>query len=175
MSRIADRLRRWGPAVLAIRALVVVSGIAALLVAPGGEFVVAGMICTVGAVGLVSGAVRPDGGGPAFLLAAAALAWIVRYGQQPPSAAATLGLALAMAVHHQAAALAAALPETAAVDRAVLVRFGLHAAVVLALSGAVAVLALAAGRPAGSVPLELSGLVAVVLIVAVPVILSRRS
>lgn len=168
-------IRRWGPAVLAIRVLVVGSGAVALLVAPGGELVVAGMIAVVGLVGLYAAAVRPDGGGPAFVLGAAALAWVVRYGQQPPSVAATLVLAVALAVHHQAAALAAALPPTAHVDTAVLVRFGLHAAVVLLLAGAVAVVALAAARPGGSVSLELASLVAVALVVAVPVLLSRRS
>jgi hypothetical protein len=167
-------LRRWAPAVLAIRALVVGSGAVALLVAPGGEFVVAGMIALVGVVGLAAGAVRPDAGGPAFVLGAAVVAWVLRYGEQPPSTAPTLVLAVAMAVHHQSAALAAALPPTANVDTAVLIRFGVHAAVVLVLSGAIAVLALEAARPGGSVPLELAGLLAVALVVAVPVLLSRR-
>jgi UDP-N-acetylglucosamine:LPS N-acetylglucosamine transferase len=56
----------------------------------------------------------------------------------------------------------------------VLLRFGLHTAVVLALSAAVAAAALAVGRPGGSVPLELAALVAVAVVTAVPVWLSRR-
>lgn len=174
MNRTLADLRRMSPAVLAVRGVVLLSGVVALLVAPGGELVVAGIVAATGVVGLVAGAVRPDGGGPAVVLACAVLAWLVRYGQNPPPAVPTLVLALAMAVHHQAAALAGALPPTATVDREVLLRFGLHAAVVLSLSAAIAVLALAVARPDGSVPLELAGLVAVGLIVAVPVMLSRR-
>jgi hypothetical protein len=43
-------------------------------------------------------------------------------------------LALALAVHHQAAGLSAALPPTARVDPAILVRFARHGALVLAAS-----------------------------------------
>jgi hypothetical protein len=153
---------------------VVVTGAAALLVAPGGRLVVPGLIALVGAVGLLVAAARPDSAGSAVVLGAAALAWTVRYGLTRPPVAATLVLAVALALHHQAAALAAALPPTANVEPALLLRFGLHTAVVLAVSAAVAVLALAVGRPGGSVPLELAGLLAVVLVVAVPVVLSRR-
>jgi hypothetical protein len=55
----------------------------------------------------------------------------------------------------------------------VLVRAGRHLALVLALSAGVAVLALGVARPGGSVPLELLGLAAAVVAVAVPVLLTR--
>jgi hypothetical protein len=159
---------------IVLRAVMLVAGGTALVIGPGGEIVMAGLIALVGAFGLLVSVVRPDGAGPAVVLGCAALAWTVRYGLSAPPVAATLALALALALHHQAAALAAALPPTAAAEPAVLLRFARHTAVVLGLSAAVAAVALAAGRPGGSVPLELAGLLAVVGVTAVPVLLSRR-
>ncbi|HEX6756425.1 MAG TPA: hypothetical protein VF109_10850 [Mycobacteriales bacterium] len=167
-------VRAWAPVTLALRAIVLVTGATALVLAPGGQFGVAGLVALAGAVGLLVSVARPDSGGSAVVLGAAAIAWTVRYGLSRPPVAATLVLAVALALHHQAAALSAALPPTATAEPAVLLRFGLHTAVVLALSAAVAIVALAVGRPGGSVPLELAALVAVAVVTAVPVWLSRR-
>jgi len=129
--------------------------------------VLVGLVCVAVAV------VLPGSMAPAGVLAAAAIAWTAKHGTDLPPAATTLLVTLAVAAHHQAAALTAALPPAARVERAVLVRFGRHAALVLVLSAAVAGLALGLGRPAGSVPLELLGLAAAVLAAAVPVLLGR--
>ena len=114
---------------------------------------------------------QPQSAGPAIVLGAAVLAWAVQYGAATPPVGRTLLLAVLLAVHHQAAALAAALPVTALLDRRLLVRFGTHLALVLALSGLVAVLALGVARPGGSVLLEVAGLVGTVLATAVLVLL----
>jgi hypothetical protein len=98
---------------------------------------------------------------------------VLRYGGDPAPDAGTVLIALALALHHQAAALGAALPPTARVDRAILVRFARHGGLVLAPSAAIAALALLLARPAGSSSLELLGIVAVVVAVTVPVLLSR--
>lgn len=167
-------VRGWSRATVLLRVTMLLTGAVALVVAPGGRLVTPGLIALVGAIALIGAVGWPDGAGPAVVLGAAALAWTVRYGVGRAPVLPTVVLALALALHHQAAALAAAVPPTATVDRAVLARFGRHGAVVLGLSAAVAVVALGVGRPGGSVPLEVAGLVAVVLVTAVPVLLSRR-
>ena len=152
--------------VVVLRALVGVCGVLALL--PGWQAGVPAAAVLVGLVGVAVAVVRPGSAAPAGVLAAAAIAWTAKHGTDLPPVATTLLVALAVAAHHQAAALTAALPPAARVERAVLVRFGRHAALVLVLSAAVAGLALGLGRQAGSVPLELLGLAA-----AVPVLLGR--
>ena len=157
--------------VLALRALVGVSGVLALLPgwAPG---VPAGAVL-LGLLGLAGAVLRPGSAAPAGVLVAAAVAWTAKHGTDLPPAAATLLVASAVATHHQAAALAAALPAAARVDRAVLVRFARHAGLVLVLSAVVAGLALGLPDRPGSVPLELLGLAAAVLAAALPVLLGR--
>ena len=162
----------WSRTALAVRAVMFAAGAGALVGAGwGGGLPLVGLV--VGALGLVAALVQPGGLGPAVVIGAAAAAWVVRYGLDPASATGTVLVALALAVHHQAAGLAAALPPTARVDPAILVRFARHGALVLALSAVVGALALLLARPAGSSSLELLGIVAVVIAVVVPVLLSR--
>ncbi|HYT10560.1 MAG TPA: hypothetical protein VEL73_07855, partial [Mycobacteriales bacterium] len=123
--------RRWSAVSWLMRAALLVTGAGALLVAPG-RLSGPGLVALVGVLGLVAAAVRPDGPGPAVVLGAAALAWTVRYGTRPPPVAPTLLLAALLALHHQAAALAGALPPVATVQAAVLLRFGRHTVLVLA-------------------------------------------
>lgn len=156
--------------VLAVRALVVVSGLVALL--PGRDAGVPLAAVLFGLVALGIAGYRPGSAAPAAVLAAAVVAWALKHGTTTPPVTGTLLLALAVAAHHQAAALAAALPLRAAVDPAVPAAAGRHAAVVLALSAAVAGIALGVDPP-GSVPLELLGLAAAVLAAAIPVLLAR--
>jgi hypothetical protein len=165
-------LRAWSRTVLAVRAVMFGAGAGALVGAGwGGGFPLVAVV--LGALGLIAAMIEPGGLGAAVVIGGAAAAWVARYSADPASAAGTVLLALALAVHHQAAGLAAALPPTARVDRAILVRFARHGAVVLALSAAVGVLALRLTRPAGSSSLEVLGVVAVVIAVFVPVLLSR--
>jgi hypothetical protein len=161
-------------AALAVRVVLVAAGAAALTTAGwgGGHPLVA---VVIGALGLVAALIEPRGIGPAVLIGGAAAAWMLRYGGDPAPVAGTVLLALALAVHHQAAALAAVLAPTARVDRAVLVRFARHGALVLASSAAIGALAFLLDRPAGSSSLELLGIVAVMVAVTVPVLLSRSS
>lgn len=168
----AGSVRRWSLTVLVLRLVLLAAGAAALWLACGGRFFSgAGVVALVGVLGLLTAVPQPYGIGPTIVLAAAAIGWAVRHGTSAPPVGQTLLLAVALALHHQAAALAAVLPVTANVDRRLLVRFGWHAVLVLALSAAVAVLALGVSRPGGSVPLELAGLAAAVLAAAVPVLL----
>jgi hypothetical protein len=165
-------LRRWSRTALVLRALLVVAGAGALTAGLGGGGLPR-VALVIGALGLVAALVRPGGLGPAVVIGAAAAAWLLRYGADQPPIAGTVALALALAVHHQAAALAAALPPRARVHRDVLVRFARHGGLVLALTALLGAVALGIARPGGSVPLELLGLAAAVAAVTVPVLLSR--
>ena len=165
---------RWSAVALLLRLAMLGTGAVALAVAPAGWFGVVGVIALVGVLGLLVGVAQPQGHGPTVVLAAAALCWAARYGDDPPPVPATLLLAALLAVHHHAAALAAALPVTARVDRRLLARFGTHLALVLALSGLLAVPALGLARPGSSVPLEIAGLAGAVVATAVLVAAGRR-
>jgi hypothetical protein len=165
-------LRAWSRTALVVRAVMLAAGAGALVGAGwGGGLPLVGLV--IGALGLAAALIQPGGLGPAVVIGGAAGAWVVRYGGDPASATGTVLLALALAVHHQAAALAAALPPTARVDRAILVRFVRHGGIVLGAAAVVGALALLVAQPAGSSSLELLGVVAVVIAVIVPVLLSR--
>ncbi len=167
-----DDLRRWSRTALVLRALLVVAGAAALTAGLGvGGLPLLALV--IGALGLVAAMLQPGGLGPGVVIGAAAAAWLLRYRADQAPVAGTMLLALALAVHHQAAALAAALPPRARVHRDVLIRFARHGGLVLALTALLGAIALGIARPGGSVPLELLGLVAAVVAIAVPVLLSR--
>jgi hypothetical protein len=163
---------RWSRTAQVLRGLLVIAGAAALALGAwgGGQPLVAAVL---GGFGLIAAAISPGGLGPGVVLAGAGLAWVLHYGVDAPPVVGTAGLAFALTLHHQAAALAAALPVRASVERALLIRFVGHGALVLGLTAVVGVLVLGLARPGGSVPLELLGVVAAVVAVAVPVLLSR--
>ncbi|HEV7657255.1 MAG TPA: hypothetical protein VGP36_21345 [Mycobacteriales bacterium] len=163
---------RWSRPVQIIRGLEVLAG-AGALVAGGWGGGIPLVVTILGAFGLLSAAANPAGLGPGVVIAGAGLGWVLHYGVDTAPVLGTVLLTLALAAHHQTAALAAALPNRARVHRDVLVRFGRHGGIVLILTAGVATLALALGKPGGSVPLELIGVVAVVAAIAVPVVLSR--
>lgn len=164
----------WSRTALALRALMAVSGLGAVSAGLGaGGRPLTGAV--IAALGLLAALVRPGGLGPGVVVAGAAGAWLLRYGADQPPVAGTLLLTLALALHHQAAALAAALPVRARVHRDVLVRFARHGGLVLALTAVVAAIALGFARPGGSTALEALGLAAAVAAITVPVLLSRST
>jgi hypothetical protein len=107
------------------------------------------------------------------VLGAAAGGWALRYGVHaaPPGPALALGALLYL--HHLTAALCAAVPATAAVDREVLFRWAAQAAGVLGLTAAAAGALRLLGRPAASPALELVGIAAAVGLAALLVVLAR--
>lgn len=173
-GRVRDGVRRMPPTQLALRGVLVGSGGLALLVAPGGRLVVSGLLALLAVPALVVAAARPDGAGPAVVLGAAAAAWTTRYGVAAAPLGTTLALAAALYLHHLTAALLAGTPPAAAVDADVLARWGAHAALVLGVTGGIAALAGALGRPGPSVPLELAGIGVALALAAVLVLLARR-
>jgi hypothetical protein len=167
-----SELRDWSRTALALRLLMMLTGVGALSAGLGaGGLPLAGAVA--GALGLLAALIRPGGLGPGVVIGAAAAAWLLRYGADQPPIPGTVALTLALALHHQAAALAAALPVRARVHRDVLARFARHAGVVLALTAVVAGIVLGIARPGGSTPLELLGLAGAVAAISVPVVLSR--
>jgi hypothetical protein len=166
------QLRDWSRTALGLRALMAVTGTGALSggLGAGGLPLIAAV---AGALGLLAALVRPGGHGPGVVIGGAAVAWLLRYGVDQPPVAGTVALALALALHHQAATLAAALPVRCRVHRDVLIRFARHGGLVLALTAVVAAVVLGIARPGGSVALEVLGLAAAVAATTVPVLLSR--
>jgi hypothetical protein len=170
----ARGLRQVPAPQLALRALLLLTGAAALMIAPGGRLVPPGLVALVAAPALFGGVVNPDGQGPAVVAGAAAAAWTIRYGVSSPPFDATLAVAGALVLHHSTAALCAAMPATSRVEPGVVLRWAGQVGTVLAVAGGVAAAARLVGRSSASVPLELAGIAAVVLAVAVPVLLFRR-
>jgi len=171
--REARRLREVPVAPLVCRGLVLLTGAAALVIAPGGRLVLPGLMVLVAVPALLGAVLNPGGLGPGVVLGAAAAAWTIRYGVAAPPFAATLALAAALVLHHATAALGAAIGLAGRVEPAVVLRWAGQVGVVLAVAGALAAAARWLGHPPASVPLELAGLVAVVLVAAVPVLLRR--
>jgi hypothetical protein len=155
-----------------LRGIVVVAGAVALALSRGSGMGIP--VLVLGVVALVFAGLDPGGPAPAGVLVCVVLAWLLRYGTDPAPGIRTVGLAAVLAVHHQAAALAAVVPRGAVVDREVLARHARNLAVLVGLSGLVGVVALGLGRAGGSVPLEFLGLAAAVVAVAVPIALGRR-
>jgi hypothetical protein len=158
---------------LVLRAVIGVAGGLALLIAPAGQLVGAGLIALLAVPALAAAVLRPDGAGPAGVLGAAIGAWAVRYGVTAAPLATAFVLSALLYVHHLTAALCAAVPPAAAIDREVLLRWAVHAAGVLALTGAAAGGLGLLGRPAPSAPLELLGIGAAVALAALLVLLAR--
>jgi hypothetical protein len=169
------QLRRVPASQFALRALLLLTGAAALLIAPGGQLVLPGLVTALAVPALVIAVVRPDGGGPAVVLGAAAAAWTIRYGLSAPPLDATLAVAAALVIHHSTAALCAAMPPTSRIEPLVLLRWAGRLSLWLAVAGVVAAAVELLDRPAASAPLEFAGIAAAVAAAAVPVLLARRA
>jgi hypothetical protein len=168
-----DLLRTLPGEQIALRGLLLVSGAAALTLAPGGRLVLAAALVLIGTPALVGAVAEPDGPGPALVLGTAVAAWVIRYGVAAPPLEITLALAVALALHHATAALCAAMVPTSRVEPVVVRRWAGRVAAGLVPAAGAAVAIRWLGRPAASVPLEFAGIAAVVVLVAAPVALSR--
>jgi hypothetical protein len=171
--RVARQVAAVPPRQLALRGVVGGAGAIALLIAPGGQLVGAGLVALLGVPALLAAVVRPGGAGPAVVLGAAAGAWAMRYGVSSAPLGPAFGLAAVLYLHHAAAALGAAMPATATVDGEILLRWGAQAAAVLGLTGVAAGGLRVLGRPAASPVLELVGIAAAVGLAALLVALAR--
>jgi hypothetical protein len=174
-ARLTRSVRVMPPPQLAVRAIILGSGVGALALASGGHLLGTGLIALIVLPAAVGAAVQPGGPAAALVLTGAATAWVLRYGLDRPN----LGLAATEAgllyLHHLGTALIAELGPRASLTGAVLRRWCLHAATVLGLTAAVAAVLAAVGHPAGSTPLELLGVAAAAVLAAALVALSRTA
>ncbi|HVQ91454.1 MAG TPA: hypothetical protein VMU51_10505 [Mycobacteriales bacterium] len=173
VRRSVDGLAGLPAGQVALRGAVAGTGGLALLLAAAGQLLGAGLVALLGLPALLSAVLRPDGGGPAVVLGAAATAWAMRYGVAAPPLGATLALAALLYLHHLTAALGAAMPVDASIDPQLLLRWGAHAAGVLALTGLAATGLRLGGEPAASPVLEVAGLVGAVALAGLLVTLAR--
>jgi TilS substrate binding domain len=149
---------------LAVRAVVLVSGVA-LVLAPAHPHVV-GVAATV--VGVLLAAALPGGAGAAVATVGFALAWLTSTGLHTvPGAGRTVLAAAALYALHQSSALAAFLPLDAVVDRAVLRHWLARCGPPLGASAVVVTVSELLPRRHGSAAVELAGLIATVVVLAV--------
>jgi hypothetical protein len=135
----------------------------------------AGVACAIALMSAVVAMIFPDSAAPAVFLAAVGVAWLYASGRgEPPGGWRTLAVAAALFGVHSLAALSAASPATAPVDRATLLRWLRHTGLTLVLVTPLAGAVYGLGQPRGSLPLVLAGLAGVVVVIAVPVWLARR-
>jgi hypothetical protein len=128
----------------------------------------------IGLIGVAVMVVSPRVVGPIVVLAAAVIAWIIRYeAHGSPPLARTVALGALLYLTYSTATLAASIPVTARIDSTVLPRWYAHVAITLIVFGALAAIVYGIGEAPGSIPLELAGIVAVVILIAVPVWLAR--
>lgn len=173
------RLRAWRRRVtgtgLALRATILVAGLAAVLTAnhsaPYGPALAVALS--------VMAMARPHGAWVWAVQLAAVLGWVLgTLKTDAPSLVLAFGIGAALHVHHATAALAAVTRADAAVDPAVLRGWAGRQAVVLAGAGVAAVVtAILAGRPMPVSPealAVLAGLGALAVPVAIVASLSRR-
>jgi hypothetical protein len=156
---------------LAIRAVVLICGIALLLL-PGALHPVPVLIT---AVGLVAALVAPRTVGVTVLSVGFVVAWLGAAGwAHSLPVARTIPAAAALYVAHVSTALAAATPIQARVERAVIVRW--LRSCVWPVLGAAALIAADEALPerTGAAWVEIAGLVAVLLFAAAAVVAVRR-
>lgn len=165
------------PAVqVALRVVLLACGGVALAVAQGGWSMPGGLVVLVGVAALLGTVAAPESIGAGLVIGAAALAWVFRFGLHAPvPAGGTVLLATLLYAFHTTAALLAGLPPLARIDPVVLVRWYVRAAGVLLAGVLGGVVALLAGRVTGGIAVDLLGLVGVVVLAAVPLLLTARS
>lgn len=160
---------------VALRVVLLATGGASLVVAQGAWGIPGGLVELVGAVALLGTVAAPESSGAGMVIGAAALTWLLRWGlHESAPMATTLVLAVLLYLFHTTSALLAVLPPGARIAPAVLTRWYSRVAGVLLLGVLFGVVALAVGRVAGGIGVDLLGLVGAVALVAVLVLLARR-
>jgi hypothetical protein len=164
--------RRYALAALAVRLAVLLAGLA--LVEIPAEHHRLWMILTV--LGVLVAVANPARGGAGLALGSAIGGWFAGYGWHgTPPLAATAGFALALYVLHTGTALAAAVPLGVQLRAPVLSRWLRRCLIELAVAAVLAAASYGLGRPGSSSAWQLLGLLGVLVLIAVPVLLLKRS
>jgi hypothetical protein len=166
--------RAMPAAQIALRGLLVVTGVAGFALVPDRGASLAGIAAWIGLVSAPVAAVHPGSDAPSAVLGGTAIAWVAGYGGHLPPAAATVLLGTVLYVHHLVATLAAAAPATALLDPRLAGRWAVPLLVGLAALGAAAV----AGYGTREVPLspvlQIAGLAGVLATAGLLALLARR-
>jgi hypothetical protein len=167
-------LRASSPGQRALRVLIAVTAVVAFGLQPDRGGSLAGIAAWLILLVTPFAVAGPASDAPLGLLLCAAVSWVVGWGGRLPPVAPTVLLGAALYLHHLAAALAAATPSNAALDRSLTRRWTLpFLAGGIGLAGA----ALAAYRTSQlplSPVIQLAGLVGVLVSAALLAVLARR-
>jgi hypothetical protein len=167
-------LRAMPVAQLAVRGLLVLTGVLAFALMPDRGGSLAGLAAWCGLAGVPVAAVLPGSDGAAAVLGGLGVSWIVGYGGHIPPLGPTALLGALLYVHHLAAAYAAATPPSALPDRRLARRWAVPLlAGLLALPSAAAA-AYGTHQLPPSPVLQLAGLAGVLATAALIVLLTRR-
>ncbi len=160
---------------VALRVVLLATGGVALGLAQGGWSMPGGLVVLVGAAALYGSLAAPEGVLPGMVVGAVLLAWLLRWGLHDAApVAGTVVLAVLLYLFHTTAALLAALPPAARVGRAVLVRWYSRAFDVSLLAVVFGLVTMTTDRVSGGLWVDLFGLAGVVVLAAIPVLLTRR-
>ncbi len=163
--------RRYPPAGLAVRLVIVLAGVAVLAIPAERHLVWASLTVA----GVLVAATSPERAGAGLALGAAIGSWLAAYGVHgTPPLASTAAFALALYLLHTSTALAAAIPLSARLRGPVLSRWLRRCSVQLAVAAVLGAASHGLGRPDSSSALHLLGLLGVLLLVAVPALLLNR-
>lgn len=137
-AHVAATVRASSPSQRALRALIALTAILAFALEPDRGGTLAGLLAWLTLIAAPFAAAIPATDAPLAVLLPAAISWVTGYGGQLPPVAPTVAMAAALYLHHTLAALAAATPSNAALDRSLLRRWTLPLA-----TGALAITAAA--------------------------------
>lgn len=164
--------RRYALAALGVRLAVLLAGLALVQIPARHHPLWIVLTC----IGVLVAVTNPARGGAGLALGSAIGGWFAGYGWHgTPPLAATVAFALALYVLHTGTALAATVPLSAELRAPVLRRWLRRCLVELAVAAVLAAASYGLSRPASSTALQLLGLLGVLVLIAVPVLLLKRS
>jgi hypothetical protein len=137
-SQLLAAARASSPSQRAVRTLIALTAILAFALEPDRGGTLAGIAAWLTLIAAPFAATIPGSDAPLGVLLPAAISWIAGYGGHLPPVAPTVVMAATLYLHHTLAALAAATPSNAALDRSLLRRWSLPL-----LAGATAITAAA--------------------------------
>jgi hypothetical protein len=173
--RYGVRIFRAMPAAqVALRGLLVFTGVAAFALLPDRGGTLAGVAAWFALLALPVAAVRPASDASSVVLGGTAVSWLVGYGGHLPPAAATVLLGALLYVHHLAASFAAAVPATALLDRRLAAHWSVPLLAGLAALAAAAVAAYGTHELPLSPVLQIAGLAGVLTAAGLLVLLTRH-
>jgi hypothetical protein len=174
LAQVATSVRESSGGQRALRGLLALTALAAFTLEPDRGLTLAGIAAWTIVLTVPLVVAMPGGDAPLGVLIAATVSWLAGWGGELPPVATTVLLGAVLYLHHVTAALAAAMPASATLDRSLLRRWSIPL-----LAGALGLLiaALAAYRTTQlplSPTLQLAGLIGTLLTAGLLALLARR-